>query len=67
MEFCRKIMKGRLGGKMELQKLTIGDNKLYLDGVEIKNVKDFILKGSVREVTELNVTIYVTTSQDSFE
>nr|DAS56821.1 MAG TPA: hypothetical protein [Caudoviricetes sp.] len=52
---------------MELQKLTIGDNKLYLDGVEIKNVKDFILKSSVREVTELNVTIYVTTSQDSFE
>ena len=67
MEFCRKIIKGRLGGKMELQKLTIGDNKLYLDGVEIKNVKDFILKSSVREVTELNVTIYVTTSQDSFE
>lgn len=67
MEFCRKNIKGRLGGKMELQKLTIGDNKLYLDGVEIKNVKDFILKSSVREVTELNVTIYVTTSQDSFE
>ena len=67
MEFCRKIIKGRLGGKMELQKLTIGDNKLYLDGVEIKNVKEFTLKSSVREVTELNVTIYVTTSQDSFE
>lgn len=67
MEFCRKNIKGRLGGKMELQKLTIVDNKLYLDGVEIKNVKDFILKSSVREVTELNVTIYVTTSQDSFE
>lgn len=67
MEFCGKNIKDRLGGKMELQKLTIGDNKLYLDGVEIKNVKDFILKSSVREVTELNVTIYVTTSQDSFE
>ena len=38
MEFCRKIIKGRLGGKMELQKLTIGDNKLYLDGVEMSRI-----------------------------
>lgn len=44
---------------MELQKLTIGDNKLYLDGVEIKNVKEFTLKSSAMSETELDVTLYV--------
>ena len=51
--------KGRLGGKMELQKLTIGDNKLYLDGVEIKNVKEFTLKSSAMAEAELEATLYV--------
>ena len=44
---------------MELQKFTLKDNKLYLDGVEIKNVKDFILKISTMSETELDVTLYV--------
>ena len=52
---------------MELQKLTIGDNKLYLDGVEIKNVKEFILKSPAMAEAELNLTVYVTVGQGSFE
>ncbi len=52
---------------MELQKLTLKDNRIYLDGVEIKNVKEFTLKSSAMAETELNVTIYVTVDQGSFE
>nr|DAQ79298.1 MAG TPA: hypothetical protein [Caudoviricetes sp.] len=52
---------------MELQKLTIGDNKLYLDGVEIKNVKEFTLKSSAMSEAELNLTVYVTVGQDPCE
>ena len=54
-------------GKLKLQKLMIKNDKLYLDGVEIRNVKDFTLKGSATTEAELNVTIYVSTHQDSFE
>lgn len=52
---------------MELQKLTIGDSKLYLDGVEIKNVKEFTLKSSAMAEAELNLTVYVTVGQDPCE
>ena len=52
---------------MELQKFTLKDNKLYLDGVEIKNVKEFTLKSSVMSEAELNLTVYVTVGQGSFE
>ena len=48
---------------MELQKLTIGDNKLYLDGVEIKNIKEFTLKSPAMAEAELNLTVYVTVGQ----
>lgn len=44
---------------MELQKLTLKDNRIYLDGVEIKNVKDFTLKSPTMAESELNVTVYV--------
>ena len=44
---------------MELQKFTLKDNKLYLDGVEIKNVKEFTLKSFTVNETELNVSLYV--------
>lgn len=47
---------------MELQKLTVKNDKLYLDGVEIRNVKDFILKYSATTGAELNVTLCVTMS-----
>ena len=52
---------------MELQKLTLKDNRIYLDGVEIKNVKEFTLKSSAMAEAELNVTVYVTVGQGSFE
>ena len=52
---------------MELQKFTLKDNKLYLDGVEIKNVKEFTLKSSAMSEAELNLTVYVTVGQGSFE
>lgn len=48
-----------LGGKVELQKLTLKDNRIYLDGVEIKNVKEFTLKSSAMAEVELNATLYV--------
>lgn len=59
--------KGWLGGKVELQKLTLKDNRIYLDGVEIKNIKEFTLKSSAMAEAELNVTVYVTVGQGSFE
>lgn len=52
---------------MELQKFTLKDDKLYLDGVEIKNVKEFTLKSSAMSEAELNLTVYVTVGQGSFE
>ena len=59
--------KGRLGENMELQKLTLKDNRIYLDGVEIKNVKDFTLKSSAMAEAEPNITVYVTVGQDPCE
>lgn len=52
--------------RLKLQNLIIKNDTLYLDGIELKNVKEFTLKSSVMNETELNVTIYVTTHQDSF-
>ena len=52
---------------MELQKFTLKDDKLYLDGVEIKNVKEFTLKSSAMAEAELNLTVYVTVGQDPCE
>lgn len=52
--------------RLKLQNLIIKNDTLYLDGMELKNVKEFTLKSSVMNETELNVTIYVTTHQDSF-
>ncbi len=47
---------------MELQKLIIDENEhIYLDDVEIPNVKQYILKSSAAG-TELTLTIYVTTN-----
>lgn len=51
--------------RLKLQNLIIKNDTLYLDGIELKNVKEFTLKSSVMNETELNVTIYVTTHQDS--
>ena len=50
--------------RLKLQNLIIKNDTLYLDGIELKNVKEFTLKSSVMNETELNVTIYVTTHQD---
>lgn len=50
--------------RLKLQNLIIKNDTLYLDGMELKNVKEFTLKSSVMNETELNVTIYVTTHQD---
>lgn len=44
---------------MELQKITLKDNRIYLDGVEIKNVKEFTLKSSAMAEAELEATLYV--------
>ena len=52
--------------RLKLQNLIIKNDTLYLDGIELKNVKEFTLKSSVMNETEHNVTIYVTTHQDSF-
>jgi hypothetical protein len=52
--------------RLKLQNLIIKNDTLYLDGMELKNVKEFTLKSSAMDETELNVTIYVTTRQDSF-
>ena len=52
--------------RLKLQNLIIKNDTLYLDGMELKNVKEFTLKSSAMDETELNVTIYVTTHQDSF-
>lgn len=51
--------------RLKLQNLIIKNDTLYLDGMELKNVKEFTLKSSVMNETELNVTIYVTTQQDT--
>ena len=51
--------------RLKLQNLIIKNDTLYLDGMELKNVKEFTLKSSVMNETELNVTIYVTTHQDT--
>ena len=51
--------------RLKLQNLIIKNDTLYLDGIELKNVKEFTLKSSVMNETEFNVTIYVTTHQDS--
>ena len=49
---------------MALQKLVIDENEhIYLDGVEIPNVKEYILKSSTKKPAELTLTIYVTTNQ----
>lgn len=50
--------------RLKLQNLIIKNDTLYLDGMELKNVKEFTLKSSVMNETELNVIIYVTTHQD---
>ena len=47
--------------RLKLQNLIIKNDTLYLDGMELKNVKEITLKSSVMNETELNVTIYVTT------
>lgn len=52
---------------MELQKLTLKDNRIYLDGVEIKNIKEFTLKSTAMAEVELNITVYVTVGQDPCE
>ena len=52
---------------MELQKLPLKDNRIYLDGVEIKNIKEFTLKSPAMAEAELNLTVYVTVGQGSFE
>lgn len=52
---------------MELQKLTLKDNRIYLDGVEIKNIKEFTLKSSAMAEAELNITVYVTVGQSPCE
>ena len=44
---------------MKLQKITLKDNRIYLDGVEIKNVKEFTLKSSAMAEAELEATLYV--------
>lgn len=51
--------------RLKLQNLIIKNDTLYLDGMELKNVKEFTLKSSVMNETELNLTIYVTTHQDT--
>lgn len=51
--------------RLKLQNLIIKNDTLYLDGMELKNVKDFTLKSSAMDETELNVIIYVTTHQDT--
>ena len=51
--------------RLKLQNLIIKNDTLYLDGMELKNVKEFTLKSSVMNETELNITIYVTTHQDT--
>ena len=51
--------------RLKLQNLIIKNDTLYLDGMKLKNVKEFTLKSSVMNETELNVTIYVTTHQDT--
>lgn len=51
--------------RLKLQNLIIKNDTLYLDGMELKNVKEFTLKSSVMNETELNVIIYVTTHQDT--
>lgn len=49
---------------MELQKLVIDEKEhIYLDGVEIPNVKEYTLKKLCRQPAELTLTIYVTANQ----
>ncbi|USF30328.1 hypothetical protein [Clostridium sp. MD294] len=49
---------------MKLQKLVIDENEhIYLDGIEISNVKEYILKSSAEKPAELTLTIYVITNQ----
>ena len=50
---------------MELQKLVIDENEsIYLDGVEILNVKNYTLKGSAEGLTELTLTVDVEINQN---
>ncbi|MCI8628956.1 MAG: hypothetical protein HFE57_05560 [Firmicutes bacterium] len=49
---------------MKLQELSIDENeRIYLDGVEIPNVKEYILKGSAEKETEMTLTIDVITNK----
>lgn len=49
---------------MKRQKLVIDeDEHIYLDDVEIPNVKEYILKSSPGKPTELTLTIFVTIKQ----
>ena len=45
-----------------ISKLTIKDNKIYLDGTKIKGVSDYDLKSSVSKKTaELTIKLLVST------
>ena len=49
---------------MNLQELSIdGNERIYLDVVEIPNVKEYILKGSAEKETEMTLTIDVITNK----